>query len=62
MGEAVEGIAWMTIISTAMTNLGTVFTDSMGVITGSVPMMIFLAGGLTMLGFRIFKRGKKAVL
>lgn len=48
-------------ISTAITNLGTVFTSSMSVITGSVPMMIFLAGGLTMLGFRIFKRGKKAV-
>ena len=51
----------MTDISTALTNLGTVFASSIDVITGSVPMMIFLAGGLTMLGFRIFKRGKKAV-
>ena len=51
----------MTDISTALENLGTIFGSSISVITGSVPMMIFLAGGLTMLGFRIFKRGKKAV-
>lgn len=51
----------MSDITTALTNLGTVFTSAIDVITGSVPMMIFLAGGLTMLGFKIFKKGKKAV-
>lgn len=51
----------MTVITTGLTNLGTVFTSSISVITGSVPMMIFLAGGLIMLGFRIFKRGKIAI-
>lgn len=51
----------ITDITGALENLSTVFGSSVSVITGSVPMMIFLAGGLTMLGFRIFKRGKKAV-
>lgn len=48
-------------IQTAIANLTTVFGDAIGIITGSVPMMLFLAGGVVMLGFRIFKRGRRAV-
>ena len=53
----------MTIASilTALEGLKDCFSDSIAVITGSVPMMLFLAGGIVMLGFRIFKRGKRAV-
>lgn len=48
-------------ITDAITNLTTVFGSSIDIITNSVPMMLFLAGGVVMLGFRIFKRGKRAV-
>ena len=48
-------------IQSAISNLTTVFGSAIDIITGNVAMMLFLAGGIVMLGFRIFKRGKRAV-
>lgn len=48
-------------LSDALTNFGTVWTDMAGIITGNEVLMVFLAGGLLMLAFRVFKRGRKAV-
>lgn len=48
-------------LTTALTNFTTVWTDMVGIITGNDVLMIFLAGGLITLGFRVFKRAKKAV-
>lgn len=48
-------------LTTALTNFGTVFTRVATLISGNEVLMIFLAGGLITLGFRVFKRAKKAV-
>ena len=50
-----------TALATALTNFGTVWTDMATKITGNEVLMVFLAGGLLMLAFRVFKRGRKAV-
>lgn len=51
----------MTGLSDALTNFSIVWTRVAGIITGNDVLMIFLAGGLITLGFRVFKRAKKAV-
>lgn len=51
----------MSGLSDALTNFGTVWAKMAGIISGNDVLMIFLAGGLITLGFRVFKRAKKAV-
>lgn len=51
----------MSGLSDALTNFGTVWARMTGIISGNDVLMIFLAGGLITLGFRVFKRAKKAV-
>ena len=48
-------------ITTALTNFGSVLTETATAISGNVALMIFLAGGLLVAGFRVFKKAKKAV-
>lgn len=48
-------------LSTALTDFATVFADVSATILGDNVLMIFLAGGLITMGFRVFKRAKKAV-
>lgn len=48
-------------LSTAVTNFGTIWSNMTTLLTGNEALMIFLAGGLLMLAFRVFKRGRKAV-
>lgn len=48
-------------ITTGLTNFGTVFTNTASIITDNPALMIFLAGGLLIAGFRVFKKAKKAV-
>ena len=59
MDEPATGLA--AVLSDGLSNFGTVWTDMAGMITGNEVLMVFLAGGLLMLAFRVFKRGRKAV-
>lgn len=49
-------------ISTAMTNFSDVVTSAIGTISSSPALMaIFVGGSLLPVGFKLFKRAKKAV-
>ena len=50
-----------TALTTALTNFGTVWTDMTTKITSSEVLMVFVAGSLLILGFKVFKKGRKAV-
>ena len=45
----------------ALTSFGSVWTQTVTMITGNTYLMIFLAAGLIGTAFRVFKRAKKAV-
>lgn len=48
-------------LTTALTNVGTVVTQAIGIITGSEVLMVLFAGGLLGVGFKAIKRAKSAV-
>lgn len=50
----------MEAISTALTNLWTVVSGCVTFITGNDILMIMLVSSLVVVGFRIFKKAKKA--
>lgn len=50
-----------TTLTTALTNVGTVVTQALGIITGSDILMVLFAGGLLGVGFRAIKWAKRAV-
>lgn len=45
----------------AITSFGSVWSETVSMITGNTYLMIFLAAGLIGTAFRVFKRAKKAV-
>lgn len=51
----------MTGLSSALTDFGTVWTQTGSMITDNGVLMTFLAGGLLILGFKVFKKARKAV-
>ena len=48
-------------MTTALTNVGTVVTQAIGIITGNDILMTLFAGGLLGIGFRAIHWAKKAV-
>lgn len=56
-----EETSFMDAVTAGLGNFGTVFANCATVIADNVPMMILLAGGLLVAGFRVFKKAKKAV-
>lgn len=48
-------------ITTALANMGTVLTSVAGIITGNEIMFTMFAGGLLVVGAKVFKRIKNAV-
>lgn len=50
-----------TTLSTALTNVGTVVTQAVGIITSNEILMVLFAGGLLGVGFRAIRSAKKAV-
>ena len=48
-------------LSTAITNIESVMTSVSGIITGSTILMTMFAGGLLVVGAKVFKRIKNAV-
>ena len=50
---------WATI-SGGFTDLSTLLTKAYGVITDNAVLLVVLCGGLVGIGFRIFKKAKKA--
>lgn len=49
-------------ISEAIENFGTVWADSIDIITGNPVLMVFLASGIVGTCFRIFRRARRAVV
>ena len=47
-------------LSTALTNVGTVVTSALGIITDNTILMVLFAGGLLSVGFRAIRGAKKA--
>lgn len=47
-------------LATALTDVGTVVTQSLGIITGNSILMVLFAGGLLTVGFRAIKGAKRA--
>ena len=54
-----DGDTWD--ISSALTTFGDVFKECANLIKGNEVLMVFLCGGLLILGFKVFKRARKAV-
>lgn len=50
-----------TALSTALTNVGTVVTQAIGIVTDNAILMTLFAGGLLMIGFRVIKKAKNSV-
>lgn len=48
-------------LASALADVSTVWTSATGMITGSNVLMAFLAGGLLIMSFKIFKRARKSV-
>lgn len=48
-------------MDTALTNIGTVMTSLVGIITGNPIIFTMFAGGLLITGAKVFKRIKNAV-
>lgn len=46
---------------TALNNFATCWQRMTGYIEGSEVLMVFVAGSLLILGFKVFKKGRKAV-
>lgn len=53
-------MTWETI-SAAFTNVGDIMTECMSVITGNAGLLTLFCAGMIPVGFRIFKRAKRAV-
>ena len=53
-------MTWADIV-TAMQNCGDALTNAMGVISGNAGLMVIFAGGIITVGFRLFKKAKRAV-
>ena len=51
----------ITDVTSALSNLTTVFGSAIDIVKDNVVMMLFVAGGVTVMSFRLFKKGKKAV-
>lgn len=49
-----------TSLSDALTNMGSVLTEIVSVITGNVILFTMFAGGLMVVGAKVFKRIKNA--
>lgn len=47
-------------LTTALTNVGTVVTSALGIITDNTILMILFCGGLLGVGFRAIKQAKRA--
>lgn len=47
-------------LSTALTNVGTVVTSALGIITDNTILMVLFAGGLLGVGFRAIRGAKRA--
>ena len=48
-------------MTAALTNVGTVVTQAIGIVTGNDILMTLFAGGLLGIGFRAIRWAKKAV-
>lgn len=48
-------------LADAFTNLTDLITKSLNVITGNEALLVVFVGGLVPIGFRIFKKAKRAV-
>lgn len=48
-------------VTSAFAYVTDIFTQCMTTITGNVVLMACLAGGLVSIGFRLFKKAKRAV-
>lgn len=59
MGGVLTGESWD--ISAALTQFGNVFAECANLIKTNEVLMVFLVGGLLILGFKVFKRARKAV-
>lgn len=51
----------MTGLASALTDFGSVWTETGSMITGNAVLMTFVAGSLIILGFKVFKKARKAV-
>lgn len=49
------------VLSTALTNVGTVVTQAIGIVSGNELLMVLFAGGILGVGFRAIKWAKRAV-
>lgn len=49
-------------ISTALTNIGSVVTSCVGIVTDNAILMTVFAGGLLAVGFRAIRWAKKAII
>jgi len=47
-------------LATALTNVGTVVTQAVGIITANEILMVMFAGGLLGVGFRAIRQAKRA--
>lgn len=54
-----EGSAANTI-SSALTEVGTIVTQAVNIITGNSVLFVIFCGGLLGIGFRVIKQAKKA--
>ena len=50
-----------TALSTALTNVGSVVTAAVGIVTDNTILMTIFAGGLLAIGFKAIRWAKKAV-
>lgn len=50
-----------TSLATALTNVGSVVTSAVGIVTDNAILMTIFAGGLLAIGFRAIRWAKKAV-
>ena len=50
-----------TTIATALTNIGSVVTSAIGIVTDNAILMTVFAGGLLAVGFRAIRQAKRAV-
>lgn len=48
-------------LSTALTSVGTIVTQAIGIITGNDILMVMFAGGLLGIGFRAIRQARRAV-
>ena len=58
--EAPGGMT-MTDVNAGLANFDVLLSKAVSVVTDNPVLMLFLAGGLLVVGFRVFKKAKKAV-